>query len=182
MGGWYLSSGGGNGRSGAEKRGGAEKSGLPRPTSTTTAADRQLGVFSYTWADYWSNMLLPPYISSRSDVVDHFKRKFYQRYIVLICRNNGIEEVRGGANVPESDIVQACRRLLDERQSINVLRFLHAIDRRPDLTNGLKTLKCRTLIFVGDNFPFHTKSLHMATKLGKRYIDLVEAYNVLESK
>lgn len=34
------------------------------------------------WADYWSNVLLPPYMSSRSDVVDHFKRKFYQRYIV----------------------------------------------------------------------------------------------------
>ncbi|XP_073065222.1 uncharacterized protein [Primulina eburnea] len=33
------------------------------------------------WADYWSNVLLPPHMSSRSDVVDHFKRKFYQRYI-----------------------------------------------------------------------------------------------------
>ncbi|KAE9464527.1 hypothetical protein C3L33_03576, partial [Rhododendron williamsianum] len=38
-------------------------------------------------------------------------------------------EVRGSAEVPESDIVQACRRLLDERQSINVLRFLQAIER-----------------------------------------------------
>ncbi|KZV15095.1 Bifunctional dihydroflavonol 4-reductase/flavanone 4-reductase isoform 1 [Dorcoceras hygrometricum] len=33
------------------------------------------------WAEYWSNVLLPPHMSSRSDVVDHFKRKFYQRYI-----------------------------------------------------------------------------------------------------
>ncbi|KAJ4833258.1 hypothetical protein Tsubulata_005092 [Turnera subulata] len=33
------------------------------------------------WADYWSNILIPPHLSSRSDVVDHFKRKFYQRYI-----------------------------------------------------------------------------------------------------
>jgi hypothetical protein len=39
------------------------------------------------------------------------------------------KEVRGSAEVPESDIVQACRRLLDERQSINVLRFLQAIER-----------------------------------------------------
>ncbi|KZV27492.1 hypothetical protein F511_28190 [Dorcoceras hygrometricum] len=84
------------------------------------------------------------------------------------------KEVRGSADVPESDIVQACRRLLEERQSINVLRFLQAIDRRPDLTNGLKTLKCRTLIFVGDNSPFHSESLHMTTKLDTRYSALVE--------
>ena len=34
------------------------------------------------WAGYWSNVLVPPHLASRSDVVDHFKRKFYQRYIV----------------------------------------------------------------------------------------------------
>ncbi|XP_059295234.1 uncharacterized protein LOC132048343 isoform X2 [Lycium ferocissimum] len=33
------------------------------------------------WADYWSNILIPPHMGSRSDVVDHFKRKFYHRYI-----------------------------------------------------------------------------------------------------
>ncbi|KAG6607043.1 hypothetical protein SDJN03_00385, partial [Cucurbita argyrosperma subsp. sororia] len=33
------------------------------------------------WADYWSNILIPPNLVSRSDVTDHFKRKFYQRYI-----------------------------------------------------------------------------------------------------
>ncbi|KAG9450025.1 hypothetical protein H6P81_009990 [Aristolochia fimbriata] len=33
------------------------------------------------WADYWSNILIPPHMVSRSDVVDHFKHKFYQRYI-----------------------------------------------------------------------------------------------------
>ncbi|ONK81341.1 uncharacterized protein A4U43_C01F27990 [Asparagus officinalis] len=33
------------------------------------------------WSDYWSNILIPPHMASRSDVVDHFKRKFYQRYI-----------------------------------------------------------------------------------------------------
>ncbi|XP_039064042.1 uncharacterized protein LOC120209022 [Hibiscus syriacus] len=33
------------------------------------------------WADYWSDILIPPHMASRSDVVDHFKRKFYQRYI-----------------------------------------------------------------------------------------------------
>ncbi|GLT34007.1 hypothetical protein SLA2020_085540 [Shorea laevis] len=33
------------------------------------------------WADYWSNVLIPAHMASSSDVVDHFKRKFYQRYI-----------------------------------------------------------------------------------------------------
>ncbi|EEF48108.1 pollen specific protein sf21, putative [Ricinus communis] len=82
--------------------------------------------------------------------------------------------VRGGVEVAESDIVQACRKLLDERQSINILRFLQAINKRPDLTNGLKTLRCRTLIFVGDNSPFHSEALHMTSKLDRRYSALVE--------
>ena len=34
------------------------------------------------WADYWSNILIPPNMASSSDVQDHFKRKFYQRFIV----------------------------------------------------------------------------------------------------
>lgn len=33
------------------------------------------------WADYWSNVLIPPHMISRTEVVDHFKRKFYQRFI-----------------------------------------------------------------------------------------------------
>ncbi|XP_047941215.1 uncharacterized protein LOC125188426 isoform X2 [Salvia hispanica] len=33
------------------------------------------------WADYWSNILIPPHLASRNDVVDHYNRKFYQRYI-----------------------------------------------------------------------------------------------------
>ncbi|KAK8609840.1 hypothetical protein V6N13_093252 [Hibiscus sabdariffa] len=33
------------------------------------------------WADYWSNILIPSHMASRSGVVDHFERKFYQCYI-----------------------------------------------------------------------------------------------------
>ncbi|XP_028770154.1 protein NDL1 [Neltuma alba] len=84
------------------------------------------------------------------------------------------EEVRGNIEVPESEIVQACRKLLDERKSTNVLRFLQAINRRPDLTEGLKRLHCRTLIFVGENSPFHSESLHMTAKLDRRFSALVE--------
>ncbi|KAI5556706.1 hypothetical protein BDE02_18G053800 [Populus trichocarpa] len=84
------------------------------------------------------------------------------------------KDVRGSAEVPESDIAQACRGLLDERQGINVLRFLQAINQRPDITSGLKKLRCRTLLFVGDNSPFHSEALHMITKLDRRYSALVE--------
>ncbi|MFS7888628.1 putative alpha/Beta hydrolase [Helianthus anomalus] len=84
------------------------------------------------------------------------------------------KEVRGTPEIPESDIVQACRKLLDERQSINVLRFLQAIHRRPDITQELEKLKCRTLIFVGDNSLFHSEALHMSEKLDRRFSALVE--------
>ncbi|XP_010925488.1 protein NDL1 isoform X1 [Elaeis guineensis] len=112
-------------------------------------------------------------------------------------------EVRGSSLVPESDIVQACRsvstlytitlgafwedynfsftivftyplQLLDERQSTNVWRFLQSINVRHDLTESLKKLQCRTLIFVGENSPFHSEALHMATNLDRRYSALVE--------
>lgn len=84
------------------------------------------------------------------------------------------KEVRGTAEIPESDIVQACRRLLDERQSTNVFQFLQAINKRPDITDGLRRLRCRTLIFVGDSSPFHSEALHMTSKLDRRYSALVE--------
>lgn len=83
-------------------------------------------------------------------------------------------EVRGSGQYPESDIVQACRSFLDERQSTNVWRFLQSINGRCDITEGLKYLQCRTLIFVGENSPFHSDAIHMATKLDRRYSALVE--------
>ncbi|VAH23652.1 uncharacterized protein LOC119349786 [Triticum dicoccoides] len=33
------------------------------------------------WADYWSNVLVPPHLAARPDVLAHFRRKFYQRFI-----------------------------------------------------------------------------------------------------
>ncbi|XP_038985225.1 protein NDL2-like [Phoenix dactylifera] len=84
------------------------------------------------------------------------------------------KEVRGSSQVPESDIVQACRSLLDERQCTNVWRFLQSINGRHDLTESLKKLQCRTLVFVGENSPFHSEALHMTTKLDRRYSALVE--------
>ncbi|XP_078431984.1 N-MYC downregulated-like 1 isoform X2 [Wolffia australiana] len=78
------------------------------------------------------------------------------------------------ARIPESNLVKACRTLLDERQSINVWRFLEAVNGRHDITDGLKKLRCRTLVFVGESSPFHSEALHMATNLDRRYSALVE--------
>ncbi|GKA03322.1 pollen-specific protein SF21-like protein isoform X2 [Tanacetum coccineum] len=46
--------------------------------------------------------------------------------------------------------------------------------RRPDITEGLTKLKCRTLIFVWDSSPFHYEALHMILKLDRRCNGLVE--------
>lgn len=84
------------------------------------------------------------------------------------------KEVRGCSELPESDIVQACRSLLDQRQSMNVWRFVQTMNGRYDLTEELKQLQCRTLIFVGENSQFHTEAVHMTAKLDRRYCALVE--------
>ncbi|GAY54190.1 hypothetical protein CUMW_154780 [Citrus unshiu] len=69
------------------------------------------------------------------------------------------KEFRSGEHGAESDIIQACRRLLY---------------RRHDLTKGLKELQCKTLIFVGESSPFHTESLHMSATMGSKNCGLVE--------
>ncbi|BAT77972.1 hypothetical protein VIGAN_02059000 [Vigna angularis var. angularis] len=84
------------------------------------------------------------------------------------------KEVRGSDYLPVSDIVQACQRSLDERQSLNVWRFLEAINGRHDISEGLRKLHCRSLIFVGDMSPFHSEALHMTSKLDRRFSALVE--------
>lgn len=33
------------------------------------------------WSEYWSNVLIPSHMISRVDVVDHYKRKFYQQFV-----------------------------------------------------------------------------------------------------
>ncbi|XBI46766.1 hypothetical protein VPH35_110917 [Triticum aestivum] len=84
------------------------------------------------------------------------------------------KEVRGCSESPESDIVQGCRSLLDQRQSMSVWRFVEAMNGRYDLTEGLKQLQCRTLIFVGKNSQFHVEAVHMTAKLDRRYCALDE--------
>ncbi|XWS64666.1 hypothetical protein CRYUN_Cryun05aG0022700 [Craigia yunnanensis] len=76
------------------------------------------------------------------------------------------KELRYGVHGAESEIIQACLKLLDERQS--------PINKRHDLTDDLKKLQCKTLIFVGECSPFHTESVHMSTKIGKKNCTLIE--------
>lgn len=84
------------------------------------------------------------------------------------------KELRCGLHGAESDIIQSCRRLLDERQSLNVMRFLQAVNERQDLTESLKKLQCKTLIFVGESSPFHAESVHMSAKMDRKSSVLVE--------
>lgn len=65
-------------------------------------------------------------------------------------------------------------QLLGERHGSSLMRFLEAVNKRHDLTDGLRSLKCRTLIFVGDQSPFHSETLHMVTALDRKYSALVE--------
>uniref|UniRef100_A0A6N2L2F8 Pollen-specific protein SF21 n=1 Tax=Salix viminalis TaxID=40686 RepID=A0A6N2L2F8_SALVM len=92
----------------------------------------------------------------------------------LLLKRFFSKEARGSAQVPESDVVQACRRLLDERQGLNVWRFLEAMNGRRDISDGLRKLRCRSLIFVGENSPFHSEALDMTSKLDRRCSALVE--------
>ncbi|KAG0514786.1 hypothetical protein BDA96_10G223300 [Sorghum bicolor] len=92
---------------------------------------------------------------------------------ILLQRYFG-KGVRGGSTEPESDIVQACRSFLDQRQCMNVWRFIQTINERKDLTENLKQLQCRALIFVGENSQFHAEAVHMTAKLDRRYSALVE--------
>ncbi|KAG4195049.1 hypothetical protein ERO13_A06G088900v2 [Gossypium hirsutum] len=98
----------------------------------------------------------------------------WTEWLELLLKRYFSQEVRGSVEEPESDIVQACRRLLDERQSISVQQFLEAMNGRRDLSEGLRKLHCRSLIFVGENSPFHSEALHMTSKLDRRYSALVE--------
>ncbi|KAG2694098.1 hypothetical protein I3760_08G125500 [Carya illinoinensis] len=84
------------------------------------------------------------------------------------------KELRSGLHGAESDIIHTFRKLLDERQSLNVMRFLEAINARHDLTDGLKKLQCKTLIFVGESSEFHAEAVYMSGKMGRKSCALVE--------
>ncbi|KAL9330713.1 hypothetical protein ACSQ67_000323 [Phaseolus vulgaris] len=88
------------------------------------------------------------------------------------------KEIRGGTQLPESDTVKACRRKLitGEKKRKNLTNWMPTASaiKRPDISEGLRKLQCRSLIFVGDMSPFHSEALHMTSKLDRRFSALVE--------
>ncbi|CAI0432589.1 unnamed protein product, partial [Linum tenue] len=65
-------------------------------------------------------------------------------------------------------------QLLDERQSLNVKRFLQAVNERHDLSDSLHKLECKTLVFVGESSPFRDEAVYMSSKMGRKSCALVE--------
>ncbi|KAD6455007.1 hypothetical protein E3N88_09713 [Mikania micrantha] len=51
---------------------------------------------------------------------------------------------------------------------------------RPDITNELENLECKTIILVGDSSPFNDEALHMTAKLGRNCSALIEELNSIE--
>lgn len=82
-------------------------------------------------------------------------------------------EVRA-ACLEGTDVLMTYRRSLDDRQSRNVMRFLQAIHQRQDISESLRKLKCRTLIIVGEQSPFHHEALHINKEMNRRYNALIE--------
>ncbi|KAK9072013.1 hypothetical protein SSX86_008445 [Deinandra increscens subsp. villosa] len=120
-----------------------------------------------SWNEWFYNKIMSRllYYCGMCDII---KELLIQRYFS--------KGVCGNLEVPESEMVRACRKLLGERDSINVWRYLRALDRRPDITKDLESLECKTIIFVGDHSPFHDEALHMSTKLGRDCSTLVEVH------
>ncbi|XP_028551587.1 protein NDL1 isoform X1 [Dendrobium catenatum] len=138
----------------------------------TKFSDRVLGLILVSplcRAASWTEWLYDKVLSNLlyfCRVCGLFKDYLLQRYFSKKFLEN--------AQIPESDIVQACICLLKEKRSTNVLRFFRSINGRYDITAKLNQLRCRTLIFVGENSPYHSESLHMISKLDHRCSALVE--------
>ncbi|KAL3700574.1 hypothetical protein R1sor_018596 [Riccia sorocarpa] len=79
-----------------------------------------------------------------------------------------------GQEARETEVMGTYRRVLEEGQTQNILRFMQAIHQRKDLSPGLRKLKCRTLIIVGEQSPFHFESRHVSNEMDRRYNALIE--------
>nr|ACT21092.1 ORSF21B [Senecio squalidus] len=120
-----------------------------------------------SWNEWFYNKLMSKMLYYYG-ISDLLKELLIHRYFS--------KEVCGNLERPESDMVRACRKLLAERDSINVWRYLQAIDRRQGITEELESLECKTIIFVGDSSPFHDEALYMSAKLGRDSSTLVEVH------
>jgi hypothetical protein len=93
---------------------------------------------------------------------------------MLLQRYFSLEILDAAASVGGTEVLTTIHQSMDERRSRNVMHYLQAIHRRRDLTESLKKLKCRTLILVGDQSPFHRDALHISHAMNRRYNALIE--------
>ncbi|KAL6572860.1 hypothetical protein OROHE_002336 [Orobanche hederae] len=96
------------------------------------------------WADYWSNVLIPPHMVSRDDVVNHFKHKFYQRYIdpELVVEPIGInctsQPARASTTPPQSSSSSTSNSNTRQRTSGSSTRTSGASTAHPPSSNSLR--------------------------------------------
>jgi pimeloyl-ACP methyl ester carboxylesterase len=135
--------------------------------------DRALGLIlvspvarSPSWTEWLHNqaMISLLYFCGMTGFV---KERLFQRYFSLEVRDAAISE--DGA-----DALTTIRRFMEDRRSKNVMRYLQALHQRRDISETLKKLKCRTLILVGDQSPFHREAVHISHAMNRRYNALIE--------
>ncbi|KAL6526254.1 hypothetical protein OROMI_029894 [Orobanche minor] len=96
------------------------------------------------WADYWSNVLIPPHMVSRDDVVNHFKHKFYQRYIdpELVVEPIGInctsQPARASTTPPQSSSSSTSNSNTRQRTPGSSTRTSGASTAHPPSSNSLR--------------------------------------------
>nr|AAF00549.1 SF21 protein [Helianthus annuus] len=142
-----------------------------------------LTLFSIKYSERVSGLILVSPICRAASWNEWFYNKFMSKLLQYCGMCDMFKELlnpryfsKAGCEVPESEIVRACRKFLNERDSINVRRYLQALDRRHDMSKELETLECKSIIFVGDKSPFLDDALHMKTILGKRCSAFVEVH------
>lgn len=136
--------------------------------------DRALGLIlisplaqSTSWTEWLQNQALINlmYFCGMNGFV---KEMLLQRYFSADVKDATTTAVGG------DDVLKTIRRHMDDRRCENVMRYLQATHYRYDLTEHLKNLKCRTLILVGDQSPFHHEALHISDAMNRRYNALIE--------
>lgn len=121
---------------------------------------------SPSWTEWLHNqaMISLLYFCGMTEFV---KQRFIQRYFSSEVRD-------AAASVGGTDLLATIRRVMDDGRSESIMHYLQAIHHRQDLTESLRNLKCRTLILVGDQSPFHQEALHISEAMNKRYNALIE--------
>ncbi|KAJ0799696.1 putative alpha/Beta hydrolase [Helianthus annuus] len=95
-----------------------------------------LTLFSIKYSERVSGLILVSPICRAASWNEWFYNKFMSKLLQYCGMCDMLKELlihryfsKAVCEVPESEIVRACRKFLDERDSINVRRYLQALDR-----------------------------------------------------